>query len=72
MSSSFDANQTRIANIKEFAGNLLIPGLVLAALAAGAILFEQSVDLSGFLETAVKKVSDLGPYGYLYFALVSV
>jgi hypothetical protein len=48
-----------------------IAPLVLAAVAIGAFATGHALDIDKFLDESVEKVAQLGPYGYVYFALVS-
>lgn len=49
--------------------------LLPVALIGGVALFSafsHNIDVSQFLTASVKKIEELGPYGYLYFALVYI
>jgi len=46
--------------------------IAVGAIALGALYFGgQSVDFNTPIERALGKITEMGPYGYLYFSLVS-
>jgi hypothetical protein len=70
-SSSVSSEQDEGARSGGFSKKILLP--ILAGLAVGAYFASGhigNIDLNGFLDKSVAKISELGPYGYLYFALV--
>lgn len=56
---------------KKNAYKVVLPALALAAL-GGIFAFTHHLDLSGLLDQVVDTIADLGPYGYLLFAVVYI
>jgi hypothetical protein len=64
-----DANSTSPLNLK-----IIIPVVVILAAAAAAVGSGQfgTFDFTQIIEQSASKIEKMGPYGYLYFALVRV
>lgn len=45
----------------------------IAVVLIGGLLYSlnQSIDFNSYIEKALLKINDLGPYGYVYFSAVS-
>lgn len=62
-----DANSTTPLNLK-----IIIPVVVILAAAAAAVASGQfgTFDFTQIIEQSASKIENMGPYGYVYFALV--
>ena len=61
-----------IANESESKGVKLVSSVAAVAAAIGLFyFFSQSVDLNALIQKSLSKVTEMGPYGYIYFAAVS-